>query len=103
MNIRRQVGTVADSHAVRSESSPQVPSLQLVSLPARRGQRHLSHTAVPGAVGRFHKTNRCGRAPSASAAISCPSWQVSVATIPVVLFLSIRQRDHIPLLCWSFG
>lgn len=59
VNIHRQVGTVADPHAVRSESSSQVPSLQLVSLPARRGQRHLSHTAVPGAVGRFHKT-LCG-------------------------------------------
>lgn len=103
MNFCRQVGMMADPQAMRSESSSQVPSLQPASLPAKRGQRHLSHTAVHGAVGRFHKNRRRGRALSASTSFSCPSRHVSAATIPVVQFLSIRQRDHLPLLCWIFG
>lgn len=103
MNFCRQVGTTADPQAKRSESSSQVPSLQLVSLPAKRGQRHLSHTAVQGAVGSFHKNCGCGKALPASASISCPSWHVSAATVPVVQFLSISQTDHLPLLCWIFG
>lgn len=89
--------------AMRSESPSQVPGLQIASFPVKRGQRHLSHTAVHGAVGRFHKNRRRGRALSASTSVSCPSWHVSAATIPVVQFLSIRQIDHLPLLCWIFG
>lgn len=96
MKFCRWVGTMADPQATGSEPLSQVClQLQLLYL-----QREV-HTAVQGAVGRLYKKNRCGRALSVSASISCPC-HVSGAPTPVPLFLGISQIDNLPLLCRTF-